>query len=184
MGNQDEAVMRAATWMSISSGSSATRWTRRARAQWQRDEAKSEWRRTLEPPTTSAPPTLKCRGGVQGGDADSVTLDGVISRDIESLTCGTHVIWVPHISGSLSQNMSSRIGGSGKKDERTRRSFSFIKKLATQQLFPSKATDMRRADQEARPFPRLRFLFWHSHASPFFATCSSLVHSYVSIFYS
>jgi hypothetical protein len=31
---------------------------------------------------------------------------------------------------------------SGKKGEGTWRPFSFIKKLATQQLFPSKATDM------------------------------------------
>ena len=38
--------------------------------------------------------------------------------------------------------MNGRIGGSGKKGEGMWRPFGFVKKLATQQLFPFKATDM------------------------------------------
>ena len=93
--------------MSFWSGWSMTMAVERRRERRPRDEAKSERRGTLEPPTTSPPPTFKCSGGVQGGDTDSVTLYGVISSDIESLTCLTHVIRVPHVSGSLSRDMSS-----------------------------------------------------------------------------
>ena len=42
----------------------------------------------------------------------------------------------------MGRKAKGRIGGSGKKGEGTWRPFGFVKKLATQQLFPSKATDM------------------------------------------
>ena len=39
-------------------------------------------------------------------EADSVTFHGDIFRDIESLICEIHVIWVLHVSDSISQKMS------------------------------------------------------------------------------
>ena len=106
--------------MSFWLGWSMTMAVERGRERRPRDEAKSERRGTLEPPTTSPPPTFKCSGGVQGGDADSVTSYGVISSDIKPLTCLTHVIRVPHVSGSLSRDMSSLCNVTESKSQRQR----------------------------------------------------------------